>query len=108
MAFGLFALTLICFFHHTLISLNRAGGDVPRNEKRRGRTGVLRRILSLKLSKYTVNTVSRLLGHDWEDNTERLMGRRAHLNTRGCQSEQQGEGQAAADGVQAEFAFQKR
>lgn len=50
----------------------------------------LRCILSLKLSKYTVNTVSRLPGHDWKDHTERLMGKRAHLNTRGCQSEQQG------------------
>lgn len=39
----------------------------------------LRRILSLKLSKYTVNTVSCLLGHDWKDHTERLMGMRAHL-----------------------------
>lgn len=33
LAFGLFALTYICFFHQALISLNRAGGDVPGNEK---------------------------------------------------------------------------
>lgn len=85
LAFGLFALTYICFFHHALISLNRAGGGVPGNDAGR--------ILSLKLSKYTVNTLSRLLGHDWKDHTERMMGRRAHLNTRGCQSEQQGGGE---------------
>lgn len=71
------------FSHRALISLNRPHGDVPRNEKAAWSQWGLRRILSLKLSKYTVNTLSSLLGYDWEDHTERLMGRRLHFKHKG-------------------------